>query len=180
MSESQVQFMRDASHPGEDARLSRFAERLSDIPELISLVVTGHLLLEEILTNAIAEAVPHGEFIRDARLNFATKVDLGRAISWDQHQNEAWTLIVALNELRNALAHKLDSPALNAKLRRLRATMVPLDSETASSTDEAVVRAVIAHCAGFLLECLSEAYELRRLLTFEVKELLALDGRADA
>src|SRR5262245_39684133 len=71
------------------------------------IVLKGHLVIEERITAAIEKFVWHAEFIERARLNFATKVQLARAISMDHHQNTMWDLIEKLNAVRNKLAHTL-------------------------------------------------------------------------
>jgi hypothetical protein len=71
-------------------------------------VLKGHLVIEERITAAIETFVWHPEYIDRARLTFAHKMQLARAMSMDHSENSMWDLIDKLNALRNKLAHSLD------------------------------------------------------------------------
>jgi hypothetical protein len=57
----------------------------------------------------------HPEFVQAANLRFLQKLSVARAMSLDEHQNEMWAIALALNSLRNELAHSLKSPKRAAK-----------------------------------------------------------------
>jgi hypothetical protein len=54
-------------------------------------VLKGDLVIEERVTAAIEKFVWHPEYIERSRLNFATKIQLARAISMDHHQTRCGT-----------------------------------------------------------------------------------------
>ena len=71
------------------------------------IVLKGHLVIEERITAAIEKFVWHPEYVERARLTFAHKMQLARAISMDQSESTMWELIDKLNAVRNKLAHSL-------------------------------------------------------------------------
>ena len=87
-----------------------FQEHLGQIDELTLVVLKGHLLIEESLDKIISTFVFHPEMLEPARLSFAQRVAIARAISLDEHENSMWELVLAINTLRNDLAHNLRSP----------------------------------------------------------------------
>ena len=67
------------------------------------IVLKGHLILEEQLSLMIEKLAPQPEHIVEARLSFAQKRSLLRAMI-PNSANQVWAVIGNLNKLRNALA----------------------------------------------------------------------------
>ena len=100
-----------------EALIARHKEHLPDGSDLTLLVLKGHLLVEESLDQLIGSSCPAPKYLLDARLTFAVKMRIARALTDHLLYPGYWDLIRALNKIRNGLAHKLDNPALEAALR---------------------------------------------------------------
>jgi hypothetical protein len=113
------------------------------------IVLKGHLVIEERITAAIFW---HGEFIERARLTFAHKMQLARAISMDHHQNTMWDLIDKLNAVRNKLAHSLDGEPRAKAMTALREAFKREVSHAAKEEledDVHLLMSVISLCLGW-------------------------------
>jgi hypothetical protein len=93
--------------------------------------------------------------ITDARLTFAQKQSMAKAMCWSQHTSPIWDFINALYTLRNDLAHSLGNDKTNNKLRRLLdAHEATLDSKQLEEVSElgpaGRLKDAIIHTMGFL------------------------------
>lgn len=140
------------------------------VDEVAHVLLKGHLLLEETLSAVLDQYVFHREHLEDARLTFAQKVQLARAFCLRKNTLGEWELVLAINALRNDLAHRLNSSGREAKLARVRDLYV---RETASFarpedrkkwTDVVVLLNACGHCAGFLSTFLADSREFRRMV----------------
>lgn len=87
--------------------LERFQSHLVGLTEIDLIILRGHLLLEENLYNIICEFVFHPEFIKKSDISFSQMVSIARSMSLDEENNSIWGLILAINTLRNKIAHEL-------------------------------------------------------------------------
>ena len=87
---------------------AKFVDELQVVDDLAQIVLKGHLVLEEIMSEAIETFVHHGEKIQDARLQFSQKVKICRSMSLNEQDNPMWDLLQAINTLRNQMSHSLD------------------------------------------------------------------------
>lgn len=118
--------LREALETFTDNRSRENFQRLIGEMEMdASVIVTlkGHLLLEERLTSAIEKFVFHPEHL-DARFTFFHKLSLARSMSTDEHKNGMWDVILKINSLRNALAHRLDEGSREKAVAGLRETYI--------------------------------------------------------
>jgi hypothetical protein len=139
--------------------------------DLSLIVLKGHLLLEEVIERVIALGVPHPEFVGQLRLTAFQKAQIARSMCWADHTDEAWQLIEALNTLRNDLAHHLDPPRLETKVKSLLEQFARLyagasDAATRSSApvpDQ--LRSAIALALGFLFSLESDMSAFHEAVT---------------
>jgi hypothetical protein len=121
---------------------------------LALIVVKGHLVLEEQLERILGTFVLHREHLEAARLSFAQKVSLARSVSLDEHKNSIWELILAVNALRNELAHALNSEKRNTKFDRLKSLYMAANDvsadESAALEQHVLASFAIALSVGFL------------------------------
>lgn len=82
------------------------------------IILKGHLLIEELLFALVRSAVRHPEAITSANLSFYNVASIAKALFYEARLGEVWDAIFELNALRNTLAHSLDPPDLERKLRR--------------------------------------------------------------
>lgn len=85
------------------------SELLNSENKLLTVVLQSHLKIERSLTEAIAVFLCQPGCLDDARLNFAQKIHLTRALNLHHPNEPLWAALRALNRLRNDLAHQLTS-----------------------------------------------------------------------
>src|SRR5688500_14272598 len=100
--------------------LTRLILSKTDVDGLTLLVLKGHLFLERRLQTIIDLFVHHPERLRAVNLTFVEKVAIARSLSLEQDGSSIWSLILAINTLRNDIAHALDSEKRANRLANLR------------------------------------------------------------
>lgn len=98
-----------------------------DAPEL-SVVLRGHLLIEQVLETLIAQKMKHPErLFENHRVTFEMKVDLASALGVipDAHSGAA----KALNNIRNAYAHREDHKVSFDELNSLKIKWVEIQKK---------------------------------------------------
>ncbi len=147
-----------------------FVELFQNVDAVALVVLKGHLLIEEALDTILRKFVYHPEFLSDARLSFAQKIEIARSISLDEHNNEMWALVKAINSLRNELAHSLGSEKRSQKTERVVELYLKLleDRETAArhkgEPEEHVLMWATGLCIGFLSEFVQEVDRFRSVV----------------
>jgi hypothetical protein len=99
------------SEENESAKMQSFEkwyEQFNDIDHTVSIIIRGHLLLEETINEYLRLAVPNPSFLE--RFQFRQKVKIMRGLSasygLDESCEKYWKLIDLLTDLRNNAAHK--------------------------------------------------------------------------
>lgn len=98
------------------APLTRFIEHLPKNGDVELGLLKCHLLIEEVLTKLISSAAINPEFLAKARLTFAQKICLARALSRVDRDDWMWVALKKINDARNELSHGLLPDQINAKL----------------------------------------------------------------
>lgn len=153
----------------------RFEEEMESVDEVVHVLMKGHLLIEETLTRIIEQHLFHPEWLSDASLRFYQKSSIARSLCLRRHKLGEWTLMHALNALRNTLAHKLQSEERERRVARVRRTYFkeapdsPEKDRLRDASDAAVIKAACAHCAGFLALFESDAKAFRQMIQPEFK-----------
>lgn len=149
---------------------ARFTDQLQYVDHVAQIILKGHLVMEEIMTDSIRTFVHHPDLVENSRLQFHQKLQLCRAMSVSDQQNEMWGLISAINALRNHLSHSLDPEArhkriaiLDAQFSRQFADGVPEDLAEMPK-DMAICMLAIAGAIGYLHAHASEVQRFRRLV----------------
>ena len=89
-------------------------------------------------------------------MSFLQKVQLSRSLSLDESENRMWDLIIALNQLRNKLAHTLDHSVRESKLIAIKNLYFEICSDLngidkhRNQEDKIIVAYAIGECLGFL------------------------------
>jgi len=117
-----------------------------DAPQL-SVVLRGHLLIEQVLEALISQKMPHPDrLFEKQRLSFEMKCDLANAMGVlpGAHLGAA----KALNSIRNAYAHRADHAVSVEQLNSLKIEWADIQNEAyaaacAKGTDEAIRLAII-------------------------------------
>jgi len=95
----------------------RVVKHLPPDGDLSLIVLKGHLLVEELLFILVRSAVKYTEAISAANLSFYNLASIAKALFYEGHLGPVWDAIFELNTLRNTLAHNLEPPDLEKKLR---------------------------------------------------------------
>ncbi|MCO5160079.1 MAG: hypothetical protein M9939_03015 [Mesorhizobium sp.] len=167
--------MRKSSHLDKYAKL--FQENMSHTEPLLQAVLTGHLIIESALDNILAVIFFHPEHIfREARLTFVQKVHVVRSYGLRKHENSMWDMILAVNSVRNELAHHLESDKKVARLQKLRENFVAEATEEMRRTLEKKWKSLeelpdpiiavwsCSLCTGFLSSFEEDVISLRGIL----------------
>lgn len=97
----------------------KFKKHFPDSDDLIVIVLRGHLLVEEFLDRLNKHCFHFPEYYDQANLQFSKKLLIARAQVLVPRVNPSsfFDGIKKLNELRNSLAHNLESPKLRNKIK---------------------------------------------------------------
>jgi len=98
--------------------LNRFISHLPlDSTDNVTVVLKGHLLVEELLREYVSLQFQKPEMLKDARLTFHQILCIARASSNNASNEKLWLSIEKLNGLRNKLAHSLEPKDLEIKIK---------------------------------------------------------------
>jgi len=148
----------------------KFREHLQYVDDVMILILKGHLLIEESIDSILARFVFHADFLDAVSLRFPQKINLTRAFSLDEHANEMWELALAINTLRNELAHSLRTEKREKKTKTLREVYFRLVSDSPDQMrdpklpDQMVIYWSIALLLGFLDGFQAEADRFREVV----------------
>jgi hypothetical protein len=137
------------------ASQARFAHEMSTIDATVDLLLKGHLLIEEALAATIDLHIYEREHLAKARLSFSHKLHVARALALRKAACGEWELMLAINALRNEVAHQLRSAKREEKMASVRALYRREASgletlpETEADGDASIIVAACAHCCGF-------------------------------
>ena len=148
-------------------------ERRKKIKDLKLAALEGHLLIEEALDEFIRSAVFYPEQLKTVRLSFYNKGMVGASLAYQRDKDEMWAVLWAINQLRNTIAHDLDSKEIEDRVKFLRKCYVEaLEPQPAAHAkaqpDQEIVEAACGICVGFLAQLTSEA-KYRRIVVDQQK-----------
>jgi hypothetical protein len=123
----------------------KFRRCFPESDDLVATVLRGHLLVEEYIDRLNRHCFHFPEHYDSAQLRFKQKLQIAKAQILLPHKNpdEFYSVIELLNELRNNLAHNLESPKLENKITNflvIAEGMYPEDSQINIEPDDKIVR----------------------------------------
>lgn len=146
----------------------RFAKHLGELDEMTQIVLKGHLVLEVGLDEILKHFVFNPTLLDRSNLRFYQKIQLARAFSLDESDNNVWDLIEAINSLRNQLAHSLDEDRRRPKVERVKdlyfGMYEAVSDEETQLPDYLIVSFAVALCNGFLGSFHAEAERFRTMV----------------
>jgi len=101
--------------PPIDLRIKKHLEGLTDIS---LIVLRGHLIVEEELFDLVASISNAPELLRKGNLGFYNIASVAKALLYQEKYKSIWDAVFALNSLRNALAHHLETDELASRIEK--------------------------------------------------------------
>ena len=136
-------------HPFIQTKL-RVIEHLPRDGDESLIVLKGHLLVEELLFELVAQSVTHPAALREARLTFYNVACLAKASYFAEGNGHVWEAVFALNSLRNGYAHNLEPGAREKHLRAFGRAMARGNEK---GGDETIARPTDSLVMGISLLC---------------------------
>lgn len=98
-----------------EAGLDRFSRLIPFEADELTVILKGHLLIEEQLRAITRSLVANPQHFDNARLTFSNSLHLARAIAGHFSESVCWSAAERLNAVRNRLAHQAE-PVTNEEL----------------------------------------------------------------
>src|SRR2546425_525510 len=96
-------------------------ERVEKYNAVVLAVIKGHLVIEQAMDDFIAASVSNPQYItEDNRLMFAAKANICLSLSYGKHIDNMWSVLWAMNVLRNQVAHSYEPDTIQNKMNKLR------------------------------------------------------------
>lgn len=114
-----AKFSSDIAHLFEESerRGERYLSLLRREGDLVSVVLRGHLIMEELLYRTVQSHCESPEHLDEARLRFPQLVALAKSLDkLPAAPPSLWASLAKLNTLRNSLAHSLELPDLDKRV----------------------------------------------------------------
>src|SRR5262245_41095830 len=93
----------------ESSRKAMF-ERVEKYNALVLAVIKVHLAIEQAMDDFISASVSNPQYItEDNRFMFAAKANICLSLSYGQHIDNMWSVLWAMNVLRNQVSHSDES-----------------------------------------------------------------------
>jgi hypothetical protein len=129
--------------------LKSLTERVKKLDEFIVTVLKYNVSVEQSMTEFI-EA--HGKTADDF---FSQKIAQCESSKPSEIDDAMWSLFKKTNRLRNAVAHKIDGPAVKDEMTKTRQAYAALSAQSAEDekamTDQHLVMSAFAHCGSFII-----------------------------
>jgi hypothetical protein len=147
-----------------DKYRAEYEKHLGEVDEVALHVLKGHLIIESVLDNLLAQIFFYPKYIR---LGFAQKAQIARAYALRKNEFPMWNLLTAINEMRNAVAHSLSGERRARKMEQLRRLyFAEMGEEFAAARqgypDHVVVVMACTLCTGFVGTLEDDTKGLRR------------------
>ncbi len=151
-------------------KAEEFIKSVSEEDDFLHFLLKGHLFLEEGLERILEQYVFHKEHLNAAELSFSKKMALCRAFCLRKNNLGIWTLLAAINTLRNEVVHNLSLDQRQKKFQKVKnlyyqeAIGFKFLKDIKKMKDEKIIVMACAHCAGFLAKFEEDSKEYRKLI----------------
>lgn len=99
--------------------IERIDEHLDGVSDVVTLILKGHLLVEEAMFAAVQSKFPHPQYLLDANLRFAQLFSIAKGQFFTDNYAPVWDAIQTLNSVRNRLAHRLEPFVGTEELKKI-------------------------------------------------------------
>lgn len=97
---------------------ARFDKLVPHDADELSIILKGHLLIEEQLRTITRSLMANPEHFDKARLTFSNALQLARAVAGHFNQGACWVAAEKLNTIRNHIAHQAEPTATPVLLEK--------------------------------------------------------------
>jgi len=101
-------------------RVAAAQERRKKLVDLRLAVLEGHLIMEEALNGFLETSMFNPGEVKLDRTNFHVKGSFAVSLAASRGKDELWAAFWAINQLRNKIAHNIDSEEIDEKMEYLR------------------------------------------------------------
>lgn len=135
----------------EPVPIERADEHLDKVSDVVTLILKGHLLVEEALFAAVQTKFPHPQYFLDANLRFAQLLSIAKGLFFTEECAPVWDAIQALNSVRNRLAHTLEPSVGTEELKKI-SFLMPVPNGASLDHPEAgnLINAGLGAILGYL------------------------------
>jgi hypothetical protein len=105
-------------------RVEEAKARMAKLDELRIMVIKGHTVVEEAMDRFLDTALSHPQYFMEERPTFHFKGKIAQSLAMKEDKDSLWAVFWALNQLRNKIAHQIDSPEITEKMQYLRKTYI--------------------------------------------------------
>lgn len=138
-------------------RVEEAREREKKIDEVRLAVIKWHLLVEQELNAFVGAALSNPDYIEIDRMNFHPKGKLALALSLKEDKDPLWAVFWAINQLRNKIAHKLDSKEVEERMQYLRKTYIgTLGSNQKADAEKTTDAEIVADASILVMGLLTQ------------------------
>jgi hypothetical protein len=166
MKEPDADSLKLESKEGIAKLLEDFHKQISEIDRLATAVLKAHFLVEEQIDSVLEVVAKNPEHLGlERNPRFTQKVNWIRSFG-PLGDNDYWRLILAINNLRNKVAHKFDGPERKQAITNLRneyRRILEPDPNDAELRDYNLILVVSMFSIAFLVKLRSLTKELQHI-----------------
>jgi hypothetical protein len=134
-------------------KLAEAKNRNNRIDDLSVAVLKGHMLVEDAVEAFLQASLFNPSYMKVPDMMFRRKVEPALATSHKEDKDPLWSVVWALNQLRNQVAHEQDPKEVEAKMKYLREvflkTLSPEQArEMEKRPDKEIVEEASYQCSG--------------------------------
>lgn len=131
--------------------IERADEYLDNVSDVVTLILKGHLLIEEAMYAAVQSKFPRPQHLLDANLRFAQLHSIAKGLFFTDENAPVWDAIQTFNSVRNRLAHNLEPSISTSELKTI-SFLMPVSEEVSIEHPEAsnLINAGIGAILGYL------------------------------
>ena len=154
--------------PRLEASRKTMFERIENYNAIVLAVTKGHLAIEDAIDAYIEASASNPHYIVDeTRFMFALKANICLSLCAEHHIDNIWSVLWAMNALRNKVAHTQELDKIQGQMDNLRKVLNNiLTPQQVKSLEKQPDHYIVVHasslCAGFLATIAEEAKAKRR------------------
>jgi hypothetical protein len=154
--------------PRLEASQKAMFERIEKYNAIVLAVTKGHLAIEDAMDEFIEATAANPQYIVDeTRFMFALKAHICLSPCAEHHIDNIWSVLWAMNALRNKVAHTQELEKIQGQMDNLRKVLnnifsAPQVKSLEKQPDHYIVVHASSLCAGFLATIAGEAKAKRR------------------